>query len=426
MQDDLRNSRHATNGIPTDSDCVLTEDRPRGPLAGVRVLELGSFIAGPFATRVMADFGADVIKVESPRAPDPMRDWGRHRYRDRALWWPVQSRGKRLIALDLAYPEGQELLLRLASEADVLVENLRPGTLERWNLAPERLLEANPQLIVARISGYGQTGRYRDRGGFAAVAEALGGLRFINGYPDQPPPRCGISLGDSLASMFALQGILSALFWRDARGGEGQVIDVSLVESCFALLESAVPEYDRLGVVREPSGTGLNRLVPSNIFCCADGRWVVIAANADNLFRRLATAMSRPDLADDTRYATHNARADHQRELEALIAAWTAQRDAAEVDRLMAEAGVPCGPIYSLADIFADPYFRERELLVETEDPEIGRYTAPGVVPKLSRTPGTVPPAASWTPGHDNAAVLGELLGLDESDLAGLAERGIT
>jgi formyl-CoA transferase len=396
-----------------------------GPLAGVRVVEAGSLIAGPFAGRLMADFGAEVIKVESPRAPDPLRQWGRYQHRGRGLWWPVQSRGKRLVTMDLASPQGQELFLELIEKADVLIENFRPGTLERWNLAPERLRELNPGLIVARISGFGQTGRYRHRGGFASVAEAMGGLRYINGYPGQAPPRTGISLGDSLASMFALQGVLMALYWRATAAGKGQDIDVSLVESCFALLESTVPEFDVAGTIREPSGTGLARLVPSNIFRSADRRWVVIAANTDALFRRLAAAMGTPELAEDPLFATHHARAENQDRIEALIAAWAATLEAEAIDGRMAEHGVPAGPIYSIEDIFADPYFREREALVETEDPEVGRYTAPGVHPKLSRTPGSVPAAAGWRPGGDNADVLGGLLGLDAERLAELAERGI-
>jgi len=395
-----------------------------GPLRGLRVVEVGSLIAGPFATRLMADFGAEVIKVESPRAPDPLRQWGQHQHNGRGLWWPVQSRGKRLVTLDLASERGQELFLELTTRADVLVENFRPGTLERWNLGPPRLRERNPGLVVARISGFGQTGRYRERGGFASVAEAMGGLRYVNGYPDQPPPRSGISLGDSLASMFALQGILMALHWR-ANGGEGQDVDVSLVESCFALMESTAPEFDRAGAVREPAGTGLARLVPSNIFRSGDGSWVVIAANTDALFRRLAGAMGAPHLAEDPRFASHDARADNQERLESEIGAWAAALSAAEIDARLAEAGVPSGPIYSIEQIFADPYFREREALVEAEDPEIGSYVAPGVHPKLSRTPGQVRRAAGWDPGRDNAEVLGGLLGLGEQALAELAEQGV-
>jgi formyl-CoA transferase len=396
-----------------------------GPLAGLRVIEVGSLIAGPFAGRLMADFGAEVIKVENPRAPDPLREWGQHHHEGRGLWWPVQSRGKRLVTLDLKSERGRELFLELISTADVLIENFRPGTLERWGLEPARLRERNRGLVVARISGFGQTGRYRERGGFASVAEAMGGLRYINGYPGQAPPRSGISLGDSLASMFALQGILMALYWRATSGGEGQDVDVSLVESCFALLESTAPEFDLTGAVREPSGTGLARLVPSNIFRSADGRWVVIAANTDPLFRRLATAMEAPELAEDPRFATHHARADNQQEIEALIAAWAAGLESAEIDARMAEHGIPSGPIYSIKDIFADPYFRERATLVGTADPEIGAYTAPGVHPLLSRTPGAVPEGAGWDAGRDNATVLGDLLGLDREELAELAEAGV-
>ena len=253
-----------------------------GPLAGVRVLELGMLLAGPFTGRLLGDMGAEVIKVEPPGQPDPLREWGKARYQGRSLWWPVQSRNKKCITLNLREAKGQELLLELARRSDVLVENFRPGTLERWNLGPEQLWEANPKLVVARVSGYGQTGPYAPRAGFASVAEAMGGIRHINGFPDEPPPRLHISLGDSLAGMFATQGILAALYKRDALGfGRGQVVDVSLVESCFALLESMVPEYDRLGIVRGPGGTGLKGVAPSNIFKSEDGKWIVIAANAD-------------------------------------------------------------------------------------------------------------------------------------------------
>ncbi|MEA2177669.1 MAG: formyl-CoA transferase [Solirubrobacteraceae bacterium] len=397
----------------------------RGPLTGIRIIELGSLIAGPFATRLLADLGADVVKVEAPAKPDPLRRWGAHGD-DRSLWWAVQSRGKRCITLDLRVPKGQALLRRLAAQADVLVENFRPGTLERWDLGPERLREDNPGLIVARVSGYGQTGPYRERAGFASVAEAMGGLRHINGYPDAPPPRTGISLGDSLASLFAVQGILAALYWRDtARDGTGQDVDVSLVESCFSMLESAVPDYDRLGIVRQASGTGLAGIVPSNIFRARDGRWIVIAANADNVFRRLAAAMGMPELADDPRFHSHDARAEHQEALERLIADWTSRHDAAAAAELLNEHGVPCSPIYTIADIFADPYFTEREMLITMEDPELGSLTAPGVVPKLSATPG----AAGWPgraePGADNAVVYGDLLGMSPDQMTALAEEGI-
>jgi formyl-CoA transferase len=396
-----------------------------GPLSGIRVIELGSLIAGPFATRLLADFGADVVKVEAPTKPDPLRTWGNSED-GRSLWWTVQSRGKRCITLDLRVEKGQALLRRLAADADVLVENFRPGTLERWGLAPDRLREDNPGLIVARISGYGQTGRYRDRAGFASVAEAMGGLRHINGFPDAPPPRSGISLGDSLASMYAVQGILAALHWRDGLGGgQGQDVDVSLVESCFAMLESAVPEFDRLGHVREPSGTGLAGIVPSNIFRARDGRWIVIAANADNVFGRLATALGMPELSDDPRYRSHEARAENQEALEQIISDWARRHDAAEADELLNGHGVPCSPIYTIADIFADPYFAEREMLITMNDPELGPLRAPGIVPKLGLTPG----AAGWpgrsTHGADNGEVYSERLGLLESEIESLTDEGV-
>jgi formyl-CoA transferase len=397
-----------------------------GALNNVLILELGSLIAGPFATRLLGDLGAEVIKVEAPGSPDPLRVWGHHKYRDRTLWWPVQARGKRCITLNLNDPRGQELLRMLVRRADVLVENFRPGTLERWNLGPDRLREANAALVVARISGYGQTGRYRDRAGFASVAEAMGGLRYINGFPDRAPPRFGISLGDSLASLFAVQGILAALYHRDAAGGRrGQDVDVSLVDACFALLESAVPEFDRLGVVREPSGTGLVRIVPSNVFQSREGDWVVIAANTDGVFARLAGVMGRPYLSDDERFATHDARAENQVELEAVIADWARAQPASELDERLNAAGVPCARIYSVADIFSDPYFEERGLLVRMDDPEIGPFAAPGIVPKLSDTPGRVGWAGRSAPGADNAAVLGELCALSDDELEVLAGDGV-
>jgi len=414
---------------PTPPPVSRRDDRERGgpgPLAGMRIVELGMLLAGPFAGRLLGDMGADVIKVEPPGKPDPLRDWGHSRYRDRSLWWPVQSRNKRCITLNLREPKGQELLLELVRVADVVTENFRPGTLERWNLGYERLSEVNPGIVLARISGYGQTGPYAARAGFAAVAEAMGGLRYINGFPDEPPPRTGISLGDSLAAMFATQGILAALYHRDVLGdGRGQVVDVSLMEASFALLESAVPEYDRLGIVRQPAGTGLKGVAPSNIFKSRDGAWVVIAANQDNVFRRLCEAMGRTELADDPRFATHLARGENQKEIEGIIADWAVEHDAREIDTLLNEFGVVCGPIYTVADIFEDPQFRAREMLVEYEDPEFGPYVGPGIVPKFSETPGAVRWSATWDEGSHNREVYCELLGLSESELDDLHEEGI-
>jgi formyl-CoA transferase len=397
-----------------------------GPLEGIRVIELGQLLAGPFTGRLLGDLGAEIIKVEAPGHPDPIRDWGKARYHGRSLWWPVQSRNKKCVTLNLRDERGQELLLGLVEKADVVVENFRPGTLERWNLGYERLSEVNPRIVLARVSGYGQTGPYAKRAGFASVSEAMGGIRHINGFPGQPPPRMHLSLGDSLAGMFAAQGILAALYWRDALGGGvGQVVDVSLMEASFALLESTVPEYDRLGIVRGPQGTNLKGIAPSNIFMSSDGKWMVIAANADNVFRRLCDAMGRPELADDPKFATHNARGDNQDEIEGIVAAWASERTAREIDETLNEAGVICGPIYTIADIFEDPQYKARDMLLPHVDPEFGEYIGPGIVPKLSRTPGTVRWSATWEEGSHNAEVYGELLGLGDDELAALAEEGV-
>lgn len=397
-----------------------------GPLEGVRVIELGMLLAGPFTGRLLGDMGAEILKIEPPGKPDPIRDWGKARYKGRSLWWPVQSRNKKCITLNLRTERGQELLLELVKQSDVLTENFRPGTLEKWNLGYDRLSEVNPKIILARVSGYGQTGPYAERAGFASVAEAMGGIRHINGFPDEPPPRIHISLGDSLAGMFTAQGILAALYWRDALGGgRGQVVDVSLMEASFAMLESMVPEYDRLGIVRGPGGTGLRGIAPSNIFKSKDDKWMVIAANADNVFGRLCEAIGQPELAEDPKFATHLARGENQDELEGIIADWAEARDANEIDEILNAAGVICGPIYTIADIFEDPQFQSRDMLLEHEDPEFGTYVGPGVVPKLTHTPGSVRWSATWEEGSHNQEVYGELLGLSQDDLAGLKREGV-
>jgi len=398
---------------------------PAGPLAGVRVLELGTLIAGPFMGRLLADFGADVIKAEPPGTGDPMREWGIHRYRGRGLWWPLQSRNKRLITLDLKQGEGQALCRRLAAEVDVLTETFRPGTMEAWGLGPADLLAVNPRLVMARVSGFGQTGPYARRPGFAAVGEAMGGLRYVNGYPGQVPPRAGVSLGDSLAAMFAVQGVLMALYHRDVGGGPGQVVDASILEGCFAMLDSTVPEYGKLGVVRGPSGSRIANASPSNTYRTRDGRLVVIAANADGIFRRLCAAMGRPELADDDRFASHWARSQNDAELDALVAAWALERDAAEIGRLLDEAGVVTGPVYSIADIFGDPHVQAREMLCRVPDPELGDLVMPAPVPKLSETPASIRWPGGWDLGQHNDEVYGELLGLDSAELGRLRGAGV-
>lgn len=403
-----------------------TSDPGSGPLAGVRVLELGTLLAGSFSGRLLGDMGAEIVKMEAPNAPDPLREWGRARYRNRTLWWPVQSRNKKCITLDLRTERGQELMIELVARSDVVIENFRPGTLEKWNLDYERLSDANPKIILARISGFGQSGPYRHRAGYAAVAEAMGGLRYINGFPGHARPRAGISLGDSLGAMFATQGILAALYRRDALGGSrGQVIDVSLMEGCFSLLESAVPEYDLTGTIREPSGTGLEGIAPSNLFESKDGKWVVIAANQDTVFSRLCEAMEMPELAVDERFSTHRARGTNQQEIEGIVARWAAAHDAAEIDRVLNDAGVVCGRVYSVADIFDDPQYRARDMLVEHQDDEVGTFLGPGVVPKFSDTPGGVRWSGPWVLGSHNREVYGNLLGLSENDIELLRREGI-
>jgi crotonobetainyl-CoA:carnitine CoA-transferase CaiB-like acyl-CoA transferase len=378
-----------------------------GPLQGLRVIEFGQLIAGPYTGTLLGDFGADVIKIEPPPDGDALREWGRERHNGHSLWWSVIARNKRTVALNLRTEQGQQHARELCATADVVVENFRPGTMERWGLGPEDVHSRNPGCIYARVSGYGQTGRYRDRAGFASAGEAIGGLRYINGYPGQAPPRSGISLGDTLAAQSAFQGILLALYARDARGASGQVVDASIVDACFATLESAVAEYEKTGVVREPTGSIIPRVAPSNVYRSKDGKWVVIAANQDTLWRRLAELIGGPELAEDPRFATHVLRGDHQGLLDDMIGTWAAERTAAELDRIVNEAGVVCAPVYTVADIYADPYFRERELLVEVDDEVHGPTTVTGVVPKLCGTPGRVRRPAPWTVGADNDAVLG-------------------
>lgn len=407
------------------TDLTYRETNGAGALAGLRVIELGQLLAGPFTGRLLGDMGAEIIKVEPPGQPDPLRDWGKLRYKDRSLWWPVQSRNKKCVTLNLRDAKGQELLLELVKRADVLVENFRPGTLEKWGIGPDKLLEVNPGLVIARVSGYGQTGPYAERAGFASVSEAMGGIRYINGFPDEPPPRMHISLGDSLAGMVATQGILAALYSRRENGGKGQVVDVSLLEASFQLLESMIPEYDRCGYVRGPGGTGLQGVAPSNIFKSKDDLWMVIAANADGVYRRLCGAMGQPELADDPRFLNHLARGENQLEIERIIAEWAKQYTAEEIDEILNAAGVICGPIYTVADMFKDDHFWAREMLLKHEDPEIGEFVGPGIFPKFSETPGEVKWTGPWEEGSHNAEVYGELLGIDEAGLAALKEGGV-
>ncbi len=395
-----------------------------GPLQGVRVIEFGQLLAGPFVGTLLGDFGADVVKVEPPPGGDAMRDWGRLRHEGHSLWWSILARNKRSVTLNLRTEAGQRIARDLATGADVVLENFRPGTMERWGLGPEQLHELNPRIVYARVTGYGQTGRYRDRPGFASGGEALAGLRYINGYPDQAPPRFGISLGDTLAAQSAFQGILLALYARDVRGATGQVVDASITDACFAMTESSVLEYEKTGTIRRPTGTRLPRIAPSNVYQSQDGKWVVIAANHDTLWRRLAQLIGRPELAEDERFVDHHARGENEDLLDELIGGWAKQHTAEELDRLVNEAGVVCAPVYDAADVYADPYFRERGLLVQYEDEVHGTVTGPGVVPQLTGTPGRVRHAARWTVGADTDAVLGEL-GIDATQIHELRDDGV-
>jgi formyl-CoA transferase len=405
----------------------VADDVSTPALAGVRVLELGSIIAGPFCGRLLADHGADVIKIEAPRAPDPLREWGQAERDGHHFFWTVHARNKRCITLDMRRPEGQEIFLQLVDAADVLVESFRPGTLEKWGLSPDRLEARRPGLVVARVSGYGQTGPHSRRPGYASVAEAVSGMRYLNGYPGGPPPRPALSIGDSLAGMFAAQGVMMALLARE-RGTtvSGQVVDVALTESCLALLESSIPDYDQGGIVREPSGTRLTGIAPSNLYQSADGRWMVIAANQDTVFARLCAAMGRPELARDERFHSHRARGRNQDEIDAIVAEWARQHDADKLTKILEDAGVVVGPVNTVAEVVQDPQFQARDMLVEHYDQAIGAdVLGPGVVPKLTGTPGSVRWAGPPRPGSHNAEVYRGLLRLSDPQLHELEAAGV-
>lgn len=401
-----------------------------GPLAGVRVLEFGSLLAGPLCARLLADFGADVIKIESPGAGDPLRQWGQEPFHGRDLLWTIYARNKRCITIDLRTEEGQHLVRDLARHSDILVENFRPGTLEKWRLGPDDLSAINPGLIMVRVSGYGQSGPYSSRAGFGSVAEAMGGIRYLTGYPDRAPTRTGVSLGDSLAALFGTIGALLALVARErnVRGSgpnPGQVVDVAIYEAVYALMESLVPEYVLQGKIRERTGAVLPHVAPSNVYPCSDGVSVIIAANADNVFRRLCEAMNQPELATDPRFATHQARGENQEEIDAIVAEWTIKRPSQEVVRLMDEAGVPAGPIYTGREMVADPHFQARGMIQPVPIEEGVEFPMTGIVPQLSSTPGEVRWPGPIAPGSHNREVLSEVLGMTSDRIDDLAARGI-
>ena len=400
----------------------------QGPLAGLKVLELGQLIAGPFAAKTLADFGAEVIKVETPPDParahaggDPLRQW-RLLKDGTSVWWQVQSRNKRSIALDLKDPQGQDIVRRLAGQADVLIENFRPGALEGWGLSPDALLDLNPRLIVLRISGYGQSGPYRDRPGFGVVAEAMGGLRHLTAEPGRVPVRVGVSIGDTLASLHGVIGILLALQHRHA-SGRGQVIDVALYEAVFNCMESMLPEYSAFGVVRGPAGSAMPGIAPTNAYQCGDGGYALIAGNGDSIFRRLMGAIGRPDLASDPGLADNAGRVARVAELDQAIGQWANGHTVEQVLAALEAAAVPAGRIYTVADIAADPHYRARDMLLDVRLDDGSTLAVPGIVPKLSATPGAHRRNAPGL-GQDTDEVLREL-GLTPGQIEGLKRRGI-
>jgi formyl-CoA transferase len=394
-----------------------------GPLSDLRIIEMGTLLAGPFCGQLLGDQGAEVIKVEAPGAGDPMRNWGQEKAHGKSLWWPVVARNKKSITVNLRVEEGQQIIRELVAEADFLVENFRPGTMEKWNLGYEQLSAINPGLIMVRVSGQGQYGPYSGRAGFGSIGEAMGGLRYVCGDPSTPPSRMGISIGDSLAATFATIGALSALHDRE-RTGLGQVVDSAIYEAVLAMMESLVSEYDQAGYIRERTGAILPNVAPSNVYPTRDGRMIVIAANQDTVFGRLAEAMGQAGLVNDERYATHAARGKHQVELDELISEWTMNFTVAELTALMDESGVPAGLIYRAPEMLEDAHFAAREAIVRVPHPEFGELAMQNVAPKLTRTPGSVRWAGPAL-GEHNEDVLKKLLGMSEDKMQLLYEAGV-
>lgn len=394
------------------------------PLRGLRVLEMGQLLAGPFAGVILAAFGAEVIKIEPPKIGDPLRRW-REVYKGTALWWYILGRNKKCITLNLRHPRGQELARQLAKDVDIVLENFKPGTLEKWGLGYEDLRKLNPRVIMVRVSGWGQTGPYSSRPGYASVAEAMGGFRYVTGYPDRPPVRPNLSLGDTLAGLHAALGALMAVYHRDVKGtGRGQMVDVAIYEAVFNMMESLVPAYDKLGYVRERLGSKLSGIVPSNTYICKDGKYIVIGGNGDTIFKRLMTAIGREDLAQDPRLEHNDGRVEHEEMIDQAIEAWTKAHTYDEVFRTLESAGVPCGPIYSAAEILKDPHFNARGLFETVEILDGEKVKIPAILPFLSETPGRTewvgPPL-----GAHNEEIYCRRLGLSQQALAALQEEGI-
>ena len=388
-------------------------------LKGLRVVELGQLLAGPFCGQLLGDMGAEVIKVEPPGAGDPMRVWGQGAEK---VQWEVIARNKKSVSANLRIPEGQALVRKLIGKADILVENFKPGTMEIWGFAPDTLLAENPSLIIARMSGYGQTGPYSDRAGFGGIGEAMGGWRYIVGEPDRPPSRMGISIGDTLTATYGCMGVLAALHHRSVTG-QGQVIDAALYESVLQVMEGLVPEYDHSGFIRERSGSILRGIAPSNVYICKDGEYM-IGANKDSLWQRLAEAMGMPELGTDARYETHLARGHNQLELDERINAWTATLTVDEVDALMIKYSIPAGRVYRAPEMLADPHFQARDAIIEVETERYGKLKMQGAFPKMSATPSGVRSPAPSTVGQHNAEIYGELLGMEAQELDRLKAAG--
>jgi formyl-CoA transferase len=400
----------------------MPDNQPPLPLQGVKVIELGTLIAGPFCARVLAEFGAEVIKIEAPEGGDQIRQW-RKMYEGTSLWWYVQSRNKKSLTLNLRAPEGQEVVRKLAADADIVVENFRPGALEKWGLGWQQLSAINPRLIMVRLSGYGQDGPYRDRPGFGVVAEAMGGMRYVTGYADRPPVRLGISIGDSLAALHGVIGAMMALHHRNVNGGKGQYVDVALYESVFNIMESLVPEFDVLGFKRERAGNALPGIVPSNTYPTRDGKFVIIGANNDSIFKRLMHAIGRADLAEDATLATNAGRVPRTAELDQAIETWTHEHDLAKVLAALERAEVPSGRVYDAEDIVNDVHYAARRMIEQWSLPDGKSMKIPAVVPKLSATPG----ATRWLGprlGAHTAEIL-RGLGYDDAACADLKRRGI-
>lgn len=406
------------SGAPDPADPPAAPPSP-GPLAGLRVVEMGQLIAGPFCGQLLGDMGAEVVKIEPPGSGDPMRQWGN----GLPVWWEVIARNKQSAAIDLRQAAGQDLARALIAQADILVENFRPGTLEKWQLDPAALMEANPRLIVVRMSGFGQTGPYAQRAGFGLIGEAMGGWRYLVGEPDRPPSRMGVSIGDSLAATYGALGALSALHHR-SQSGRGQIVDSALYEAVLQVMEALVPEYTAAGHVRERSGAFLPGIAPSNVYPARDGAFL-IGANQDTVFARLCAAMGRPELAQDARYATHAARGARQAELDALIGAWSATLTMAELDTLLEAHGVPAGRLYRVPEMLADPHIQARGAIIDPPEPRYPGLKMQGVFPRLSATPGSVRSPAPALIGQDTAAVLQAWLGMAPNAIAELAELGV-